>query len=66
MIFFEHACCTREVNTSLLKYAELFREELETLKGVKVKLVVPENATAKFSQSSLRGRSGSSHLNRPT
>ena len=35
----------------LLKYAELFREELGTLKGVRAKLVplhVPENATAKF------------------
>ena len=32
----------------LSKYAELFQEELGTLKGVRVKLVVPENATAKF------------------
>ena len=32
----------------LSKYAELFREELGTPKGVRVKLVVPENATAKF------------------
>ena len=30
------------------KYSEVFREELGTLKGVKVKLVVPEDATAKF------------------
>ena len=32
----------------LEKYGDLFKEELGTLKGVEVKLVVPENATAKF------------------
>ena len=44
--------CTKQIQTGLQslvsKYAELFREELGTLKGVGVKLVVPKDATTKF------------------